>query len=143
MPTIQIRDLGQLSAKFARRAAAAAPDLETGVRTTAKDQAAEAIAAAPRWQQAVSDPKAQDRFKAQLSKAGTEKWRANTIKKAVTDGRYAGGVRDAAPAWQAGFAPIAAALQGLQLTRGLRRSAQNFDNVRIVAEAAAKAAGKA
>lgn len=142
MPTIQIRDLGQLAGKFARRAEAAAPDLETGVRTTAKDQAGEAVAAAPRWQQAVSSPAAQDRFKSQLGKAGTEKWRTNTIKKAVTQGRYAGGVRDAGPAWQSGFAPVAQALQGLQLTRGLRRSPQNFDNVRIVAEAAARAVGK-
>ncbi len=139
---IPIRPVSVLQDKFVKRAEAAAPDYKIGVQTTERSQSGLAIAAADRWQQAVSAPAALARFKSDLAKAGDEKWRANSVTKGADQGRYAGGVRIAGPAWASGVAPVLAAIGALTLTRGLRRSAQNFQNVQIVADTAAKAAGK-
>ncbi len=141
---IAIKDTGALAQKFVRRAEGAVQDFALGIASPRRSQSAEAIAAAPRWLAAVTAPAAEARFIQKLTAAGDTKWATNSKVKGVDQGRFAGGVRVAGPAWQAGAAPVLDALRNLSLpARGLKRSPQNFERVRIVAETAAKAAGKA
>ncbi len=144
MPTpITIRDVGSLALKFVRRGQAAVDDWKTGVQQTTKSQSGEAIAAASRWQQALQGDAVLSRFKSKLTAAGDGKWRDNAVTKGATQGRFAGGIGAAGPAWAAGVTPIFDALRSLSLPdRGLKRSPQNLDRARIVIEAEAKAAGK-
>jgi len=144
MPTaISIRDVGSLSQKFVRRGQAAVDDWKTGVQQTTKSQSGEAIAAAGRWQQALQGDAVLTRFKSKLTAAGDGKWRDNAVTKGATQGRFAGGIGAAGPAWAAGVTPIFDALRALSLPdRGLKRSPQNLDRARIVIETEAKAAGK-
>ncbi len=140
---ITIRDTGSLAQKFVKRGQAAVDDWKTGVQQTTASQSANAIAAAPRWQQALQGDAVLNRFKAKLTAAGDGKWRDNAVKKGADQGRFSGGIGAAGPAWAAGVTPIFDALRSLSLTdRGLKRSPQNLDRARQVIEAEAKAAGK-
>src|SRR6266571_1725201 len=112
MPTaISIRDVGSLATKFVRRGQAAVEDWKTGIQQTTKSQSGEAIAAAPRWQQALQGDAVLARFKAKLTAAGDGKWRDNAVTKGATQGRFAGGIGAAGPAWAAGVTPIFDALR--------------------------------
>ncbi len=145
MPTsITIRDTGSLAAKFVKRGQAAVDDWKIGVQQTTNSQSANAIAAAPRWQQALQGDAVLARFKSKLTAAGDGKWRDNAVKKGAEQGRFSGGIGAAGPAWAAGVTPVFDALRSLSLPdKGLKRSPQNLDRVRLVIETEAKAAGKA
>ena len=89
---ITIRDTGSLAQKFVKRGQAAVDDWKTGVQQTTASQSANAIAAAPRWQQALQGDAVLNRFKAKLTAAGDGKWRDNAVKKGAEQGRFAGGI---------------------------------------------------
>lgn len=142
--TINIRDTGSLASKFVKRGQAAVDDWKLGVQSTTKSQSAAAIAAASRWQQSLQGDTVLARFKSKLTAAGDGKWRDNAVKKGADQGRFSGGIGAAGPAWASGVTPIFDALRALSLPdKGLKRSPQNLDRVRLVIETEAKAAGKA
>lgn len=140
---IAIKDTSTLAAKFVKRAQAATTDLQNGLQNPRRSQTAEAIAAVPRWTQAVSSPDASKRLATNLQKAGDGKWQANAIRKGVTEGRYSAGVGSAGPDWAAGTEPMLNALRNLTLPeKGLRRSPQNLQRVAAVNQAVATASGR-
>lgn len=128
---MDIKPLGKIAEKWAKRASAAGPDYKEGVLTTPKDQAGLAIAAAPAYEAGVTEAIGRGAFQKGLQEAGTAKWKKKASEKGSR--RYPEGVRDAEPEFQSGFAPMHAALSGLTLPpRGLRNSSENYERSRIV-----------
>ncbi len=122
---ITLRPIEQLADKFAKRAQAASPEYLAGVSAPKKDQAAEAIAAAPAYNQGVQEAIARDGFAKGLRKAGTAKWQ----EKAKTLGaqRYSQGGAGAKADCQTGFAPYAGVLSSVSLpAKGARGAAGNL-----------------
>src|SRR5260370_18199345 len=101
--SITIRDTGSLAAKFVKRGQAAVDDWRIGVQQTTNSQSANAIAAAPRWQQALQGDAVLARFKAKLTAAGDGKWRDNPVKKGPEQGRFSAAIETAGPASAAGL----------------------------------------
>ncbi len=131
---ITLRPLEQLSDNFANRAQAASPEYAAGVANPKKDQAAEALAAAPAYVQGVQEAIARQGFEKGVRKAGTAKWQERA--KGVGAQRYPQGVAASKADWQAGFAPYAATLGAVSLpTKGARGSSGNLERVRAVADA--------
>src|SRR5260370_4250748 len=111
MPTsITIRDTGSLAAKFVKRGQAAVDDWRIGVQQTTNSQSANAIAAAPRWQQALQGDAVLAQFKANLTAAGDGKRRDNAVKKGTNQDRASTGIRTAGPASDARIPPDCHAL---------------------------------
>ena len=131
---ITLRPLEQLADKFAKRAQAASPEYAAGVAAPKKDQAAEAIAAAPAYNQGVQEAIARDGFAKGVRKAGTAKWQERS--KGIGAQRYPQGVAGAKADWMSGFAPYAGVLSAVSLPqKGARGAAGNLERVRAVADA--------
>ena len=124
----------QSSEKYSTRASAASGDYVEGARTTSKDQAGAAIAAAAIYGQALTASIADGRYARGLQKSGKAKWL-----KGVTDkggNRYAEGVSQAAP----DYATESARFDGARgaansLPRGIKGSPQNLQRVAAVVAA--------
>ena len=131
---ITLRPIEQLAEKFVKRAQASSPEYAAGVAAPKKDQAAEAIAAAPAYNQGVQEAIARDGFAKGVRKAGTAKWQEKA--KTVGAQRYPQGVAGAKADWQNGFAPYAGVLSAVSLpSKGARGAAGNLERVRAVADA--------
>jgi len=103
MPTPKVKSLGETAERWTRRTAAASPDYQRGVETTSKDWSGAAVAAGPSYRQAVTAAAAAGRFEKGVTKAGTAKWKKNTVEKGPA--RYAQGAAVAGPEFQAGIGP--------------------------------------
>ncbi len=131
---IQIKDVGTLATKFVNRAAGAVADYKAGVMAPKASQSANAIAAAPLWQQAVSSPAAVARFTSHLRAAGDAAWQAGATGKGAD--RYPGGIRAAQQKWATNVGPFLAAIASLNLPpKGIRGSDSNIARVAAVASA--------
>ncbi len=117
MASIVVRPAAQLADKFATRAAAASNDYTNGVKSTSKDQAANAIAQKANWIAALNSAAQADRFAKGLAKAGTEKWRMRAS--TLGAGRFASGVQAAKDAWAAAVQPFFDVLGSLTLPNKL------------------------
>ena len=124
----------QSAGKYASRASAAAGDYVDGARSSTKDQAAAAIAAAGIYAQATQAAITDGRYARGLQKSGKAKWL-----KGVTDkggGRYGEGVAQAAP----DYATESSRFDGARgaaasLPRGIKGSPQNLQRVAAVVAA--------
>lgn len=131
---IAIKEVGQLGAKFANRAANAVPEYKAGILAPKRPQMESAVAAAPTWQAAVSSPAAVNRFKAGLQRAGDAGWAAGASGKGAN--RYPEGVRAAQAKWVNNTSPFLAVIGALTLSpKGIRGSSANYDRVRQVGDA--------
>jgi hypothetical protein len=131
---IAIKDVGTLQAKYLSRGQGAVNDYKAGINTPKKSQSAEAIAAAPRWQQAVADPNAQKRYVAHLQKSGDAGWQAGALTKGANN--YPSGIQRGAPKWGTNVQPFLATISGLTLSpKGIRGSSANIQRVADVANA--------
>ncbi len=138
---ITLRPLTELAGKFARRAAAAGPDYEAGVKNPTKDWAAETKAAESSYNQGVQDAIARSAFAKGVTEAGSGKWQEKAAKLGVQ--RFTTGVQAAAVDWQKGFASIAEVLSRIVLpARGPRGAPQNLERVRAVDQALSDARKK-
>jgi len=136
MPSV--KNLNTAAEKYARRAAAAAQDYSAGVQATTVDWAGATAAASEVYNQAIQESMAKGSYAKGVQAAGTQKWKAKTAAKGPA--RYAEGTRQAAPDWQKGFAPIAAAIESVQIPpRGVRNSPGNYARQQAVANAAHEA----
>ena len=127
-----VKSLARASAKWARQSAAATPEYEAGVKTTAKDWA-ENTAAAGSYAEGVQKAVADDRFAKGVAKAGTDKWQKNTLTKGPA--RWSEGIRLSTGNYERGFAPYRQVIENTTLPpRGPKGSAQNIDRVRVMAE---------
>lgn len=124
----------EVSRKFAERAANASQDYVTGVETTSKDQAANAIAAKGIWKQALDQAAAGDRFAKGLAKAGKAGWIAGV--KAKGGDRFASGVTVSAGKYAEGSGKYDQARKAADsMPRGLKGSDTNLARVKAVVAA--------
>lgn len=131
---IAIKDVGTLQAKYLARGSGAVNDYKAGINAPKASQSASAIAAAPRWQQAVADPNALKRFTTNLQKAGDTGWAQGALTKGANN--YPSGISRGAPKWGANVAPYLQVISGLTLSpKGIRGSSANIQRVADVANA--------
>lgn len=130
----EIRDPSLSSAKWARRAASAAPEYEEGVKNPRVDWAQAAIDANDRYKRGVAEAAAANRFAAGVKRAGTLKWQAAAITKGPM--RYSEGVLLAQSAYEEGFRPYAEVIRATRLSpRGPKGSPENIKRVSEMAAA--------
>lgn len=127
----------QSAEKYASRAAGASGDYVEGARTTSKDQASAAIAAAEIHKQATMTALNEGRYARGLQKSGKGKWLKGVTDKGAN--RFAEGVSAAA----SDYATESARFDGARnaaasLPRGIKGSPQNLARVSAVVAAQIK-----
>jgi len=110
---IQMKDLATIAAKYVQRAQAAGPEYKAGVDGTTADWAGVTAAANENYKAGVTEAMGRDAFKKGVTAAGTAKWKDKASN--IGAQRYGQGVSGAAAAYQAGFAPFAAAIANANL----------------------------
>ena len=134
MAAPMVPSIATAAERWARRASAASPDYQHGVETTTKDWAAAAGAGEASYKQGVTAAAAAGRFGKGVQKAGTAKWRKNSVAKGPA--RYAQGVQVAQPEYSGGFAPFLEAIGRVDLPpRGPKGSPQNYGRVQPIGTA--------
>jgi hypothetical protein len=129
----QVKSLNRASEKWKRQSAASTPEYEAGVRETQKDWANNTAAAADSYAQGVQQAISEDRFSSGVERAGSAKWRNNTLTKGPT--RWADGIRQSTANYEKGFAPYRQVIEQTQLPpRGPKGSAANIERVRVMAQ---------
>lgn len=129
-----VKSLARSSEKWARQSQAALPEYEAGVRETQKDWAKNTAGAAKNYAAAVTKALSDNRFEKGVTKAGTNKWRENTLKKGPQ--RWAEGINLSTAAYEKGFAPFRQVIENTELPpRGPKGSPQNIDRVRVITQA--------
>ena len=134
MPGITLKPIGDISAKWARRASAAGPDYQAGVSSPKRSWSAQAKIAEPAFEAGLADAISRKAFGRGVTKAGDEKWSRKTL--AVGPARYPSGVAAGAPDYQAEFGPYRDAIERVSLpTKGRRGDPANLERVRAIADA--------
>jgi hypothetical protein len=131
---IAIKDVGTLQAKYLSRGQGAVNDYKAGINAPKASQSGQAIAAAPRWQQAVQDPNALKRYTTNLQKSGDQGWAAGALGKGANN--YPAGIQRGAPKWANNVSPYLQVISGLTLSpKGIRGSQANYQRVADVGNA--------
>ncbi len=130
----KVKSLARSSEKWARQSQTAQPEYKAGVEQTTKDWADNTTAAAANYTAGVQAAIADDRFAKGVAKAGTSKWRSNTLTKGPA--RWSQGIADSRPAYEAGFAPFRTVIENTTLPpRGPKGSPENINRVAVMASA--------
>ncbi len=130
---MEIKSTAAIAEKWERVTPMRSRDYLEGVSTTRKDWAGNTVAAAENYNIGVTQAIAEERFQRGVQKAGTEKWKRNTIEKGGT--RWGQGVRMAGPEYARGFDPYRNELEAIDLPpRGPRGDPRNIERVRVIAE---------
>jgi hypothetical protein len=131
---VKVKDAATSAAKFVQRASAAGPAYTAGVQSPKNPWAASTVAAANTYSTAVTQAVADNRFQKGVTKAGDQKWAANSAGKGAQ--RYPQGVQGAQNAYQTGVQPYLSALAGVQLPpRGPKGDPNNTQRVAAIATA--------
>lgn len=134
--------LDRATERFIRRAGAAGPDYEAGVKNPRAPWAERAAASEDNYKAAVTLAAGQGRYGRGVRRAGNTKWQ----NRAVTLGtaRFPSGVAAAAPDWTAGFAPYHQAISAAQLPpRRPTRDPANRQRINAILDAVIRAADQA
>ena len=132
MPAIKSMD--KISQKWARAASTATPEYEEGVNNPRKDWSTETQKANDAYKAGITKSISEDRFKKGVARAGTSKWQTNAIIKGVP--RWAAGIAGSQPAYEEGFKPYADVIARTQLpARGPKGDPANINRVAIMAKA--------
>ncbi len=120
--------------KWAGRAANAQPDFVSGVESTTKDQAVNAIAAKGLYAQAIQESISRGAYEKGLARSGKAKWRQRTVSLGAQ--RYSGGVSESVDEYVKNSAPYDGARgAAASLPRGLKGSETNLARVKAVVTA--------
>lgn len=131
---ITTKSVADVSAKWANRASAAAPDYQKGIAAPTKDWATATKSAEPAYQAGVQDAVGRGAYGKGVAKAGTEKWQRKA--QAVGPARYGQGVTAGTQDYTAAEGPYLDALGRIALpTRGKRGDPANIERVRTIATA--------
>ncbi|RLC34283.1 MAG: hypothetical protein DRZ76_02960 [Candidatus Nealsonbacteria bacterium] len=131
---VKIKPIDQIVKKWTEVTPGRAPYYEAGIRNPREDWATRAAAAESAWASGVQDAITQGRFAKGVKRAGTEKWQRKALE--VGTRRWPEGIRAAAPDYQSGFAPYHDTLARLTLPeRGARGDPKNIERVRVIAQA--------
>lgn len=117
--------------KWASRSAAAGNEYAQGVQNPRRSWQSSATAAKDNYAAGINEAISDDRYSKGINKATDSKWKRGATEKGR--GRYTQGVGVSQDNYRSGFAPFAAALQGLELgPRGPKGT--NYDRVQKVGE---------
>lgn len=131
---LKMKAITDIASKWVRRASAASPEYEAGVRSPKEDWMAETVAAEPAFEAGISDAIGRKAFGKGVREAGTEKWQRKTL--AVGPARFGPGVSAAQSDFAAGFGPYRDAIERIVLpVRGRRGDPANIERVRVLADA--------
>lgn len=131
---IKLKPIADIATKFVRRASAAGPDYEAGIRAPKADWATEAKAAEAAFEAGIQDAVSRKAFGKGVSKAGSEKWSRKAL--AVGPARFGPGVAAALQDYTTEFSPYRDALERVALpARGRRGDPANIERVRTIATA--------
>jgi hypothetical protein len=131
---IKLKSMADIAAKWARRASAAGPDYEAGLRAPKEDWATAAKNAEPAYEAGIQDAVSRKAFGKGVTKAGTEKWSRKAL--AVGPARYGPGVTAATPDYTTEFSPYRDALERISLpVKGRKGDPANIERVRTIATA--------
>ncbi len=130
----EIKSMAAIRDKWTRVTPGRVEDFKLGVQNPRRDWEAEATAAKETWKAGVDAAAAKDLFAKGITKAGTKKWQAKTLK--VGPGRFAEGVYIAGPDYEKGFEPYRNAIAAVDLgPRFPRRDPRNLERVKRVVDA--------
>jgi hypothetical protein len=131
---IKLKPISDIATKWVRRAGAAAPDYDAGVRNPKTDWMAQTVAAEGAFEAGISDAIGRKAFSKGVRGAGSEKWSRKTL--AVGPARYPQGVSAATGDFATGFGPYRDALERIALpARGRHGDPANLERVRAIADA--------
>jgi hypothetical protein len=131
---IKVKDPNASQAKYVANAGNAVPAYKAGVSSPKASQSAMAVAAIPRWQQAVSSSAAANAMKSGLTKAGDQGWMNGALNKGANN--YPAGITRGKDKWLANVTPYFQAIAAVNLPdKGLRGSSANIQRVAAVAAA--------
>ncbi len=118
--------------KWANRSSAASADYAQGVQSPRRSWSQSASAAKENYKSGVALAASEGRYEKGVQKAGDAKWQKGATEKGAQ--RFSQGVLGAQQNYSSGFAPFAAALQGVNLPpRGPKGT--NYGRVQAVGEA--------
>ena len=131
---VKVKSLEEIKRKWTEVTPGRAPYYESGVRNPREDWASRAAGAESAWQQGVQEAITQGRFAKGVRRAGTEKWQRKAL--AVGVRRWPEGVRAAADDYASGFAPYRDVIERLTLPdRRAKGDPANIERVRVIAQA--------
>lgn len=136
-----IKSMSEIAKKWASVTPTRSTYYEDGVRTTAKDWAGAATAAAGSYAAGVSEAVSRGAFANGVSKRGTSGWRESTLAKKA---RWGEGVRLGEAKYTAGFAPFRGVIESVTLPpKGPRGDPSNYARCEAIGAAltAARKAG--
>jgi hypothetical protein len=132
-----VKDAGRVSAKWARVTPERARDYSEGIQQPRAPWAASATAAQPRYVSAVQEAAARGAYAKGITKAGDQRWQQKSLSKGPS--RFAAGVAESGPDYQAAMAPVLAAIGAVQLPpRAPTGSPANIQRVAVIAAALRK-----
>lgn len=129
-----IRSIQDISQKWSDVTQTKSQYYSAGVSNAKNDWATNTAGAAPAWAAGVNEAVANGRFGSGVAKAGTAKWKANTINLGVS--RWPQGVANGKASYANGFGPYAQVIQNTTLPpRGPKGSPQNMQRSSAMASA--------
>ena len=131
---IKLKPIADIATKWVRRASAAGPDWESGIRAPKEDWGTATRNAEPAFEAGVQNAVSRKAFGKGVTKAGSEKWSRKAL--AVGPARYAPGINAGQTDFSTEFAPFRDALERVVLpARGMRGDPANVERVRTIATA--------
>lgn len=130
----RIKSLDKIKEKWAKVTPERAPYYEEGISAPARDWKEEAVKGQAAYEAAMRDPKVLALRRANIEKAGTEKWQRKA--KAVGPTRFREGVPAAEEDFGTGFAPYHATISAVVLPeKGARGDPKNYARVKAIGDA--------
>lgn len=132
----QIKSLSNIADKWTRVTPMRTEDYRLGIENPRRDWEKETSAAKDRYKQAVDIAHTKDMFSKGVRRAGSAKWKNNSLKKGPS--RFAEGVTLAGPDYLKGFAPYREVIQQTTLPpRFPKGDPRNIQRVAAIAKALA------
>ena len=130
----KIKPLSDIRDKWTQVTPSRAPQYQAGVQSPTADWATNTKAAAPAFEQGITQAIASKSFDKGVVSAGTDTWQEGALQKGVT--RYGPGVAASGPKFEEGFAPYHEVIARLTLpARGMRGDPRNYQRVQAVGDA--------
>lgn len=131
---ITLKPITDIAAKWNRRASAAGPDYEAGIRAPKTDWANATKAAESAFEAGIQNAVSRKAFGKGVAEAGSEKWSRKAL--AVGPSRFGPGLTAGLSDYQSGFTPYRDVLERISLPpRGMRGDPANIERVRAIATA--------
>ncbi len=133
----KIKSAAEIAAKWARVTPQRVVDYQAGVQNPSEDWATATLKAEDNYKTGVQKAATEGRFGKGVKKAGTDKWKKNTLEKGPN--RFAEGVAVSEPEFQSGFEPFREVIANTTLPpRFPKGDPRNIDRVKVIAEALRK-----